>query len=448
LQPAGCILQPVAQHPSLHPTWTSRPYWWEEAPPTPATGELPERTEVAIIGAGYAGLLAAWELARAGIRSVVLDAGDPGCGAATRNHGMVGGGLKIPNDLDRRLGQERAAWIRHGAKESFLEFKRLLAEEKLEVDYSTGGRLTCAHSPAAFERQRARGEYLAQEFGYHTRVLPREEQRSEIGSDFYHGGLLIAETGGLHPGKLHRAFRRLAETAGVTILGQAAVSGVEGTHGHFTLRTAKGNLRAEKVIVATNAYTGAVAWGVSPFIRKRLVPVTAYIAATEELPPDLAAKLLPTNRMGADTKRSLFAFRLSPDLRRVIFAGRAKFRDIDERAATPILHDFMCRVWPELRPYAVTHAWKGLVCFTFDDLPHIGEQDGIYYAAGCQGTGVVMMSWLGRQVARKIITGAATQCGLDGLSFPGRPLYDGHPWFLPAVGAYYKARDALDRHFA
>ena len=438
----------MAQHSSFHAEWTPRPYWWEDAPPTPAQGELPGRAEVAVVGAGYAGLLAARDLARRGIRTVVLDAQDPGFGAATRNHGMVGGGLKIPNDLDRRLGQERAQWVRAGAKDSFLQFKQLLAEERLDVDYSAGGRLTCAHSPAAFERQRRRGEYLRAEFGYDTRILPRDEQHSEIGSDFYHGGLLIAETGGLHPGKLHRAFRGLAEQAGAILVGHAPVREIQGSHGNFTLRTAKGDLQADKVVITTNAYTGSAAWGVSPFIRRRVVPVTAYIAATEELPQDLAAKLLPTNRMGADTKRSLFAFRLSPDRRRIIFAGRAKFRDIDERAATPILHDFMCRVWPELRPFAIMHCWKGLVCFTFDDLPHIGEQDGIYYAAGCQGTGVVMMSWLGRQLAEKIISGSKVQCGLDGLSFPTRPLYDGRPWFLPAVGAYYKARDTIDRYLA
>ena len=131
-----------------------------------------------------------------------------------------------------------------------------------------------------------------------------------------------------------------------------------------------------------------------------------------------------------------------------MFNGRAKWRDIDERAATPILHGFMSEVWPVLRGYRVSHTWKGLVCFTFDRLPHMGGVDGVYYAAGCQGSGVVTMSYLGRQVAHKIISGVREQCGFDNLPFPGRPGYGGKPWFLPAVGGYYKTRDALERRLA
>ncbi len=433
---------------SAHPDWQARPYWWDEVPPVPAHDALPQRTDVAVVGSGYTALSAARILARHGLSVTVLDAREPGYGASTRNHGMVGGGLKLPAKLDRTLGQERADWIRRGARESFVEFKQIIADEALDVDYCDTGRFTGAHTPAAYGRQAKRGEELARNFGYHTRMLPREEQHAEIGSDFYYGALLVAESGGLQPAKLHRAYWRLAEQAGARVVGNAAVGAIEGRHGAFTLRTAKGDLRADKVFVATNAYTGAISPRFHPYVRRRVVPVTAYMATTEELPEDVAHHILPTNRMCGDTKRSLFAFRLSPDRRRVIFAGRARWRDIGEAAATPILHRFMSEVWPVLQGYRITHCWKGLVCFTFDKLPHMGEVDGLYYAAGCQGSGVVMMSYLGRQVAEKIISGSAVQCGFDALPFPGRPGYDGRPWFLPAVGGYYKVRDAIERRLA
>lgn len=258
----------------------------------------------------------------------------------------------------------------------------------------------------------------------------------------------MEESGGLHPAKLYRAFRRRAEEAGAEVVGSAEVRAIEGRPGAFVLRTAKGDVKADQVMVATNAYTGSFNSTMSPYLRRRVVPVTAYMIATEELPSDLASELLPTNRMCGDTKRSLFAFRLSPDRKRIVFAGRAKFRDISERDATSILHGFMCRVFPQLAGTRVTHSWKGLVCFTFDDLPHMGVVDGVHYAAGCQGNGVVMMSYLGQQTAQKMLTGTAEQCGLDDLPFPARPLYYGDPWFLPTVGAYYKARDAVERFMA
>ena len=433
---------------SFDPNWQKRPYWWDEVPPIPATDALPQRTDVAIVGSGYTALSAARILARHGLAVTVLDAREPGYGASTRNHGMVGGGLKLPAGMADKLGKERADWIRKGAYDSFVEFKQIIADEGMDVDYCNSGRFTGAHTPAAYQQQVKRGEDLARDFGYHTRMLPREEQHAEIGSDFYYGALLVAESGGLQPAKLHRAYWRLAAAAGARVVGNAEVRAIEGRHGAFTLRTAKGDLRADKVFVATNAYTGAISHRFHPYVRRRVVPVTAYMATTEELPADVAHHILPTNRMCGDTKRSLFAFRLSSDRRRVIFAGRARWRDIDEAAATPILHRFMSEVWPVLKDYRISHCWKGLVCFTFDRLPHMGEVDGLYYAAGCQGSGVVMMSFLGRQVAQKIISGSQTQCGFDGLPFPGRPGYSGKPWFLPAVGGYYKMRDAVERRLA
>ncbi len=438
----------MTKQDALHPDWAPRPLWWDDVPPRPALADLPARTTVAIVGAGYCGLSAARVLARAGLDVTVIDAQDPGFGASSRNHGMVAGGLKVPVDIDARVGAERGQRIRDGARQSFVDFKALIDTEGLQVDWARGGRFTGAHTPAAYDRQVRRGAYLRRTFGYDATPIPREEQHREIGSSFYYGGLLIEESAGLHPAKLYDGYRRLAEAAGAVVVGKAEVRNISGRQGAFVLTTAKGEIRAENVILATNAYTGAFNQTVAPWIARRVVPVTAYMIATEELPPELAHRLLPTNRMCGDTKKSLFAFRLSPDRRRIVFAGRAKFRDIGERQAAPILRGFMASVFPQLAQTRVTHSWKGQVCFTFDDLPHIGIHDGIHYAAGCQGSGVVMMSYLGEQVARKVLTGNPDQCGFDLPRFPSVPLYSGKPWFLPTVGGYYKIRDAVERHLA
>src|SRR5690606_24258465 len=106
------------------------------------------------------------------------------------------------------------------------------------------------------------------------------------------------------------------------------------------IKTGRGSVSATKVVVATNAYSHPT-FG---YLARRLVPVTAYICATQELPSDLLRELIPHNRMVADTKRALYALRLSPDRKRIIFAGRAKFGDLSEREATPILHRFICSV--------------------------------------------------------------------------------------------------------
>jgi hypothetical protein len=81
-------------------------------------------------------------------------------------------------------------------------------------------------------------------------------------------------------------------------------------------------------------------------------------------------------------------------------------------------------------------------------LPHMGRRDDLHYCLGCNGSGVAMMTYLGYQTARKIARLANYACSFDTEEFPDHPLYSGNPWFLPAVGSYYRLRDNLDRLLA
>jgi glycine/D-amino acid oxidase-like deaminating enzyme len=199
-------------------------------------------------------------------------------------------------------------------------------------------------------------------------------------------------------------------------------------------------VQAAEVIVATNGYTGPL----TPELQRRVVPVSSYIIATEELPLELTRQLSPHDRMFVDGNRLLVYFRLSPDRRRVLFGGRVRLHDIDERRTAVGLYRKLLRVWPELAGCRVSHSWKGALAFTFDRLPHMGVCDGAHFAMGCNGSGVAMASYLGHQLALKLLGRSNRPCPFDGLDFPTRPLYYGRPWFLPAIGAWYRWRDALD----
>jgi len=435
----------VTGHP-FHPDWQPRPYWWDAAPPRPAADALPDQADVVVVGAGYCGLSAARTLAQAGRSVAVLDAGDPGSGASTRNHGMLSGGLKLSPKTDRLVGPERAEALRRTAFESFGFIKDLIRDEALDVDYAHTGRFFGAHSRTWYERLKARRDDLERAYGYHAHMVPRAEQRSEIATDYYHGGLVVEESASVHPAKLYDAMLNLCRASGAQVFGDAVVDTVSGEPGAMTVRTSRGTIRTQHVISAANAYVGRFSKALSPYLRRRVIPVVAYLIATEEMPRELAHSLLPRDRMGADTQRSIFAYRLTPDGRRVIFNARPWHRsEIDEQSVTATVHRQMCLLWPQLRDVRVTHTWKGLVGFTFDRLPHMGQKDGVLFATGCQGNGVALMSYLGRQMAQKLMFGNDPQCGHDGLPFPTQPGYTGTPWFLPAVGASYKLRDAAER---
>ena len=273
-----------------------------------------------------------------------------------------------------------------------------------------------------------------------VQIVPRERQREEIGSDLYHGGVLIQEAGGLLPTELHRGLCAAARAAGAELHGHAEVRRLEREGAGVSLVTARGCVRAEQVVMATNGYTGALL----PDLQRRVVPVSSYIVATEELPPGLAAQLSPRGRMFVDGNRLLSYFRLSPDGQRVLFGGRLHLRHVDERTAARGLYRRMLRVWPDLRGYRITHAWKGYLGFTFDRLPHMGVLEGVHFAMGCNGSGVAMATYLGHQTALKILGRQNRPCPFEELPFPTHVAYRKRAWFLPALGLWYRVQDGLD----
>lgn len=421
-----------------------RPYWWEAAEPPRRDAALPARTRVAIVGGGYTGLSAALTLARLGHEVVVLDAERIGWGASSRNGGMVSGGLKVARGpLERNFGPERAAEIARACGASFPFIEELIAREAIACDYVRSGRFVAAWTPRHLEALAATRARIEEISGLPARIVPRSEQRDFLGSDHYHGGLFAEGAGSLHPGKYARGLAAAAERAGARLVDGVRVAALSREGAGFRLHGSAGEMRADAVLMATNGYSRG---GPMPWLARRLIPVGSTIIATEEIGEARVEALFPRRRMVSDTKRVLNYFRPSPDGRRVLWGGRAGFGLQDLRAAAERLHAMMRAVFPELAAVRLTHAWAGQVAMTFDHLPHLGVEAGVHYAAGCQGSGVAMASWLGHNAALKMAGAANAGFALDGLPFPARPLYNGNPdWILPMVGRWYRLRDHLDR---
>jgi glycine/D-amino acid oxidase-like deaminating enzyme len=438
----------LPQDPLFAPGFAALPYWWEAAEPLQRETPLPDRAEVAIVGGGYAGLSAALTLRRMGHAPVVLDAERIGWGASSRNGGMVSGGLKVASGaLEQALGPERARAIALAAAASFPFIEETIAREGIACDYIRCGRFVPAWTPKHYAALEAKAPWIAEVTGLPTAMLPRAQQSEALGSDHYHGGMLAEAGGSLHPGKYARGLAEAAERAGAILVDGVRVRGIRPEGSGFRLSTDKGELSAGAVLVATNGYSrGEDGSSAMPWLARRMIPLGSYIIATEPLPEGTIDRLFPGRRMISDTKRVLNYFRPSPDGTRVLWGGRASFGQATPEQAAPVLHATMAEVFPELKPVRITHAWTGNVAFTFDFLPHIGVQDGIHYAAGCQGSGVAMATWLGHRAALKLAGAANEGFALDGLPFPTRPLYRGDPsWILPLVGGWYRLRDRIDR---
>jgi glycine/D-amino acid oxidase-like deaminating enzyme len=435
-------------NPVLAPGFKTTPWWWEAAEPPARDSVLPDHAGVAIVGGGYAGLSAALTLRRLGHDVTVLDAERIGWGASSRNGGMVSGGLKVASGaLEKNYGADRARAIAQAAAASFPFIEDTIAREGIDCDYLRCGRFVPAWTPKHYDALARRADFIAEVTGLATRMLPRARQHEALGSDHYHGGMIAEASGSLHPGKYARGLADAADRAGARLVDGVRVGGIQQDGGGFRLTTDRGQMRADAVLVATNGYSrDGEGRSAMPWLARRMIPVGSYIIASEELPAETMDRLFPGRRMISDTRRVLNYFRPSPTGNRILWGGRASFGPTEPAIAAPVLRGFMLAVFPELQDVRLTHAWTGNVAFTFDFLPHIGVQDGIHYAAGCQGSGVAMATWLGHRAALKIAGADNQGFALDGLNFPTAPLYNGNPnWFLPIVGGWYRLRDHIDR---
>lgn len=148
--------------------------------------------------------------------------------------------------------------------------------------------------------------------GATVRPVARQDQHSAIGSDYYHGGIVIDDYGGLHPAKYNRALRDLARRRGAILRSHARVLGIDDHGSGKIVRTVRGDIEAGEVVITTNGYTDRQA---TPQLARRLVPVKSYQIATEPLPPELLAELIPGARMVSDTRRDIIYTRPSPMVR-------------------------------------------------------------------------------------------------------------------------------------
>ena len=424
----------------------SRPYWWDAYAPAPLPEiPLPKQTAVAIVGAGYAGLTAALELAKHGVECLVLDAAEPGFGASTRNGGMVSGGVNVGKGMIRKaMSPDEARPFLVEAADAFSHIEQVITDNNIDCGWHKTGYFLGAWCKSHYDGMAKKVSLLNEAAQADAALIPQSEQRQHIGSDYYQGGMLVRRAAHLHPALYYKGLLHLAQKQGVPIASRTPVTGLaQNSDGSWQLKTPRGEIRASNVLIATNGYTGDV----TPQLKRRIVPVGSYLIATEELPPDLAKSLSPRNESFADTRRVLTYYRLSPDGKRMIFGGRARFGMMDATETAPLLYRFMTDRYPQLKGTKISHAWTGNVAFTFDELPHMGKQDGLHFALGCNGSGIAMMSYLGHQTARKIIGNSNHNIAFDLPDFPTYPLYSGDPWFLPLVGAWFRSRDWLDRRF-
>ncbi|MGP8098063.1 MAG: NAD(P)/FAD-dependent oxidoreductase [Steroidobacteraceae bacterium] len=419
----------------------SVPLWQEKvAAPRLVDRPLPAAVDVLIVGAGYTGLSAARETAAAGRTTLVLDAAAMGAGCSGRNGGQVAYSIKPSLEkLSSRYGKERALAIRREGREAVAYLRALATQGGVDCDWRERGCFYGAHTPRHFKAMAREAREQHPALQQRITVVTPAEQRQEIASDFYHGGCVYHDDASVDPMRLLLALLQRAQDSGAAILDHCAVTAIRASRGGFDVQTPRGTVRAQKVLLATNGYSGPV----SRWHRRRVIPIGSYQIATEPLGKERVLSLLPRGRNMVDSRRVVVYFRASPDGGRIIFGGRAALGEQDPLACVPRLRAMLTAIFPQLQAVRISHAWVGWVAYTFDTMPHVGQRDGLYYCMGYCGQGVPLAPYFGMRIGRQMAGLSDGRTALDDLPFPSRPYYFGAPWFLAPSVWVYRTLDAM-----
>jgi glycine/D-amino acid oxidase-like deaminating enzyme len=367
--------------------------WALTAPPAPPSAPLSGRVtcDLAIVGAGFTGLSAALTAAEMGVDAVVVEAAQIGAGGSGRNVGLVNAGLWLmPQEVEDRLD---AAGLAHDLPALLAQAPAAVWERiqrhAMACEAHPNGTLHCAPDDAGLAALRERRAQWAAR-GVDLDLLGPEETRLRTGTTRFTGALLDPRAGTIQPLAYARGLARAALDAGARIFTGSPVTQMsEG----WTLTTPGGEIHARRLILAGNAY------GQGPLAQNALSTLYYFNFATDPLPEDLRASVLPARQGVWDTAQVLTSVRLDN-------AGRVIIGSVGALGPETALHRGwakrkLARLFPQLRGVELPHCWYGRIGTTGDALPRLWQPGpGAWGVMGYNGRGIAPGTVLGAALAR------------------------------------------------
>ena len=375
------------------------------------------RADVAVVGAGFTGLWAAYYLLREdpSLRVTVLEAETAGFGASGRNGGWCS--ALFPASLDKLAGlpgsgRDKALAQHRAMCATVDEVGRALAEEGIDAHYRKGGTIGLARTEAQWRKAHADLEY-ARSWGLgeeHLRLFDADEAAGRLAATRLCGATYTPDCAVIHPARLVRALATTVERHGGRIHERTRALAVEAGR----VRTDHGTVTADVVVRATEGYT--------PGLRgeaRTLVPVYSLVIATEPLDEATWQQIGLRERETFTDHRNLIIYGQRTADGRMVLGGRGapyhfgsrvdpRF-DRDPRVFAH-LRETLVELFPMLADATITHAWGGALGVPRDWCASVGldRPTGLAWAGGYVGDGVSTTNLAGRTL-RDLILGHDTE---------------------------------------
>jgi glycine/D-amino acid oxidase-like deaminating enzyme len=418
-------------------------FWLATAPEftAGATGSLPARADVVVVGGGFTGLSAARSLASKGVDVVLLEASRIHGEASGRNGGHCSPGTaqSLPL-LIERYGEQVAKQHYQVYIDAVDYVEQLVAQENIDCDFVRHGKLKLASKATHMRGITGNYEALRKHLRADVELLSATDVRREINSDAFHGGMLDRRGAQMHMGRFGTGLATAAARHGARIFEHTAVTNLTNLGGdRHRISTTNGEIEADRVLLATGCSNhGPFRWW-----QRRIVPVGSFVIVTEPISRQLD-RALPNRRNYVTSLNFGNYFRTTED-DRLVWGGRAQFarsNPCSDRESGQILKEALDRLLPDLRDVRIDYCWGGLVEATADRLPSAGKHDGLYYSVAYSGHGTQMSTYMGDVMADIVMGGTRSNPWARAL-WKALPGYAGREWFLPLVGAYFRFKDAV-----
>jgi glycine/D-amino acid oxidase-like deaminating enzyme len=412
------------------------------APPAPTMAQLhgSHRTAVAIVGAGFTGLSAALHLAERGIAPLVLEAKEIGWGASGRNFGQVVPYFKHDQDhVLRHFGPNTGERLIAAAGSAPDLVFALIERHGIACTPVRNGLIFAAHSPAGRESL-ARRTTFWQSRGAPVEMHDGEDAAAFIGSRFYAACSIDRRGGTINPLAYVRGLAAAATKAGAEVATGTPVTALDRIASRWRLTTPRGDVVADTVILATNAYTEHRLW---PGLRQSIIPMRSYQLASRPLSENVRRSILPRYQPLTDTRPLFSGVRLHPNGRLQASADGPAFYG-SGGAFVAKLNRRLGTIFPQIGALDWEYRWNGWIAMTLDRYPHLHAlAPGLWAGLGYSGRGIGLATLMGREIAGRV-AGIAEQ----DLALPVTPLKP--RWVTraarPLVNSlltYYRLQDAV-----